>query len=261
MGTTTQTLFSINSAGNVGIGVADASAGLQVRNKSILIENSSGHGDILLSPTYNLHGSGFELQNSTGTKTVVLRASDASGQSGELMFYNPDDNSSTLELDGDYAGTGRSRIMVDELQIRGGADFAEYFEVAAAANVKPEAGLLVCIDEEAEGKLKVSHRAYDKKVAGVISGANGIRPGMTMGHKNTIADGDVPVAMTGRVYVKAEAMKHAIQPGDLLTTSAFPGYAMKAVDAKRSRGAVIGKAMSKLKAGTKGMVLVLLSIQ
>ena len=36
-----------------------------------------------------------------------------------------------------------------------------------------------------------------------------------------------PVALSGRVWVYCDAGKHAIEPGDLLTTSATPGHAMK----------------------------------
>jgi len=253
--------FTINKDGNVGIGVSDALAGLHVRGKSLLVDNATGFGDIILNPSYNTNGGGIELQNNLGVRTVVIRASDGSTQSGDLMFYDPTDNSTTMELDGDYASTGRSRIIVDELQIKGGADFAEYFDVAAIAGTLPEAGMLVSIDENNPGKLIVSNTAYDKKIAGVISGANGIKPGMMMGHKGTIADGEQPVAITGRVYVMAEALNNAINPGDMLTTSVIAGHAMKAANHKKAHGAVVGKAMSKLPAGTKGMVLVLLGIQ
>ncbi|MES2778136.1 MAG: hypothetical protein V4722_28430 [Bacteroidota bacterium] len=253
--------LSINKDGDVGISVSDALAGLHVRNKSVLIDNTSGFSDIILDPAYNAFGGGMELQNSAGIKTFALRAADANGQSGELMFYNPDDNTTTMELDGDYAATGRSRIIVDELQIKGGSDFAEYFDVAPGATVLPEAGMLVSIDENNEGKLVVSHTACDNKVAGVISGANGIKPGMMMGHKGTIANGEFPVALTGRVYVKAEASDIAIRPGDLLTSSTMPGHAMKAANENIARGALIGKAMSTLEKGKTGMVLVLLGIQ
>jgi hypothetical protein len=162
-----------------------------------------------------------------------------------------------MEISGDYNGTGRSRIIVDELQIKGGADFAEYFDITSAATEKPLPGMLVSIDENNVGKLSISSTPYDKKVAGVISGANGIRPGMMMGHQNTIADGAFPVAITGRIYVLADATKNAIRPGDQLTTSSLPGYAMKATNNKKSQGAIIGKAMSTLTEG-KGMVLVLI---
>jgi mannose-6-phosphate isomerase-like protein (cupin superfamily) len=68
------------------------------------------------------------------------------------------------------------------------------------------------------------------------------------------------VALSGRVYVWVDASKGAIQPGDLLTTSSTPGHAMKATDAKKAQGAIIGKAMTSLKEG-KGLVLVLVTLQ
>ncbi len=261
MVTTTTTLFTFSRAGFLGIGVSDPDAGLHVRGKTLLVDNASGFSSILLTPTTTAVGGLLELKNNTGIRTVALRSGDGSGISGELIFYDNTGVSSSLELDGDYAATGRSRIIVDELQIRGGADFAENFDVAPIDGVKPEAGMLVSIDDKNEGKLVVSNTTYDKKVAGVISGANGIKPGMMMGHKNTIANGSLPVAITGRVYVKAEALNSAINPGDLLTTSAIAGHAMKAANTKKATGTIIGKAMTGLQKGKQGMVLVLLSIQ
>ena len=41
--------------------------------------------------------------------------------------------------------------------------------------------------------------------------------------------------------------------GDLLTTAQTPGHAMSASDSTRSHGAVIGKAMTRLTAGEKGL--------
>jgi hypothetical protein len=68
------------------------------------------------------------------------------------------------------------------------------------------------------------------------------------------------VALTGRVYVMADATNGAITPGDLLTTSATPGHAMKVSDHVKAQGAILGKAMTSLKEG-KGMVLVLVTLQ
>ena len=73
-------------------------------------------------------------------------------------------------------------------------------------------------------------------------------------------DGGQNVALSGRVYVEADASAGAIEPGDLLTTSHKPGHAMKVTDHARAQGAIIGKAMSPLAEGT-GMVLVLVSLQ
>ena len=48
----------------------------------------------------------------------------------------------------------------------------------------------------------------------------------------------------------------SLAPGDLLTTSAVPGHAMKATDHDRAQGAIIGKAMTSLAKG-RGLILVL----
>jgi len=41
-------------------------------------------------------------------------------------------------------------------------------------------GSVVVIDEEHPGKLKLSDQAYDTRVAGIVSGANGINPGISL---------------------------------------------------------------------------------
>jgi hypothetical protein len=73
-------------------------------------------------------------------------------------------------------------------------------------------------------------------------------------------EGGENVALSGRVYVEADASAGQIEPGDMLTTSDTPGYAMKVTEPTRAQGAVIGKAMSGLEEGT-GMVLVLVTLQ
>jgi hypothetical protein len=82
-----------------------------------------------------------------------------------------------------------------------------------------------------------------------------------MGQKGTKADGKHAVALTGRVYCYVDATEQAIEPGDLLTSSDKAGYAMKATDAARSHGAVIGKSMTAMAKGEKGLVLVLVNLQ
>ena len=156
--------------------------------------------------------------------------------------------------------------MTSVLQITGGADFAENFEVnLEEANnetmtAKVEAGMVVSIDPANPSKLALSTRAYDRRVAGIISGAGGVKPGMVMSQEGTLADGKHPVALSGRVYCWVDAAPGAIEPGDLLTTSSTPGHAMKAADAAKAQGAIIGKAMTGLKEG-RGLVLVLVTLQ
>ena len=97
----------------------------------------------------------------------------------------------------------------------------------------------------------------DSHVAGVISGANGINPGIQM-QQQGLLEGGKNVALTGRVYVQADAAFGAIKPGDLLTTSSTPGHAMKVSNHNKAQGAILGKAMTGLKSG-RGSVLVLVT--
>jgi hypothetical protein len=150
------------------------------------------------------------------------------------------------------------KVAVKILQITGGSDMAEPFDVKETDAVK--AGMVLSIDPENAGKLKISQKAYDRCVAGIISGAGGVEPGMLMTQSGSVADGDCPVALTGRVYCFADASYGKIQPGDLLTTSDTPGHAMKVADYNRAQGAVLGKAMTNLDQG-RGMVLVLVTLQ
>jgi hypothetical protein len=151
---------------------------------------------------------------------------------------------------------GGSVTEVKALRITGGADLAEPFQMKED---ELEKGSVVVIDEEHPGRLKRSTSAYDKRVAGIISGANGINPGIAL-HQEGVLEGGQNVALSGRVYVQADATLGAIKPGDLLTTSDTPGHAMKVTDHINAQGAILGKAMSALKEG-KGMVLVLVTLQ
>ena len=122
----------------------------------------------------------------------------------------------------------------------------------------PEYSLRI-IDEENAGQLKLSDRAYDTRVAGIVSGANGVNPGISLSQQGVV-EGGKNVALTGRVYVQADASNGAIKPGDLLTTSSTPGHAMKVTNHAKAQGAIIGKAMSVLESG-RGFVLVLVTLQ
>jgi hypothetical protein len=152
------------------------------------------------------------------------------------------------------AGTAK----VNVIEIAGGSDIAEPFDIHDTGRIEP--GVVVAIDPENPGKLKIAHQAYDRCVAGIVSGAGGINPGVVMGQSGSEANGQYPIAMTGRVYCWADASNGAIEPGDLLTTSDTPGHAMKVADYGKANGAIIGKAMTSLSEG-KGLVLVLVALQ
>jgi hypothetical protein len=171
------------------------------------------------------------------------------GADNSLVFYNDAHSIVTWITE-----TGVLNTKV--LTITGGADIAEPFQMSDGEIAK---GSVVIIDEQNPGKLKLSDRAYDTRVAGVVSGAGGVNPGLSLSQHGAV-EGDQHVALTGRVYVQADTSFGPIKPGDLLTSSGTPGHAMKVSDHARAQGAILGKAMSTLSDG-KGLVLVLVTLQ
>jgi hypothetical protein len=146
--------------------------------------------------------------------------------------------------------TGQTIIELGE-----GLDYAEGFDVSNKSEIT--AGSVLVIDANNPGKLRLSNTAYDKKVAGIVAGAKGQGSAVRVG----IDKFDFDVSLAGRVYCNVDATEAAVEPGDLLTTSSTPGYAMKAVEYMRAQGATLGKAMERLEKGKKGQILVLVTLQ
>ncbi len=110
-----------------------------------------------------------------------------------------------------------------------------------------------------EGTLHQSHQAYDKRVAGVVSGAGDFKPGIVLDKQHSQLNRK-PIALLGKVYCKVDASYAPIEVGDLLTTAPTLGHAMKASDPLKAFGAVIGKALRSLKAG-QGLLPILIALQ
>jgi hypothetical protein len=230
------------------------------------------------TPAYPLHiasinglGVGRNLTDGgyTGLLIDLTQESGGAGRIQAIKYSGTEYGDLQLNPNG-------GRVSVPVLQITGGGDIAEPFHVSSVRNApRPgdgtendqrapavvEPGMVVSIDPDRPGQLRVANSAFDRAVAGIISGAGGVNPGMTLRQQGSIADGTHPVALTGRVYCLVDAdAGGAIQPGDLLTTSNTPGHAMKVTDHTRASGAIIGKAMTSLESG-RGVVLVLVSLQ
>lgn len=234
-------IVTAHEDGNVGIGTAWPTRKLHIFGSGprVLIESND-----VYNPEINFQSpgkNGWAIYQSTGT--------------GDLSFFqSPLGNVVTIKN-----GTGHLAVKV--LEITGGADLSEQFKINSdIKDLLPLPGMVVSIDPAQHGSLAVSDKAYDRKVAGIISGAGGVNPGMLMGQKGTVADGANPVALSGRVYCLVDTANGAIEPGDLLTTSDTSGHAMKVTDYTKAQGAVIGKAMTSLDKG-KGLVLVLVTLQ
>jgi hypothetical protein len=246
IGTANAVTLDISNAGTLGIADAVSLRGDLART------NSSGGTRLLLG--YNgAQDTGYLQMLGPGDKLLAGLGGDTNG--GNIYTKNAS-GTTTIYLDGT-----NGEMSAKVVTVTGGSDVAEPYHVAPHGDIEPLPGMVVCIDSAKVGQMKVAGKAYDKTVAGILSGANGIRPGLTLTQKGTIADGDLPVASIGRVWCWCDADANGpIEAGDMLTTSDTPGHAMKVSDFTRGNGAVIGKAMSSLKSG-KGLVLVLVSLK
>ena len=152
-----------------------------------------------------------------------------------------------LHVQGDIIATGDIVLQ--------NADCAEEFAVKDVELIEP--GTVMVLGEE--GSLCQSTHAYDKKVAGVISGAGDFKPGLILDRQAGSTD-RLTISLMGKAYCKVDAQYAAIEVGDLLTTSPTSGHAMEATDPTKAFGAVIGKALKPLKEGT-GLIPILISLQ
>jgi hypothetical protein len=191
---------------------------------ALYVGNKGNEGDVI-------------VRNQAGKETIKLDGGQCT------VSVRNESGSETVKIDGK---TGDVLLL--------GADCAEEFDVAGGG---VDAGTVLVIHDE--GTLCPCVEAYDRRVAGVASGANGVNPGIILG-RSQAPGARQPVALSGRVYCKVDARPAPIRVGDLLTTSPVPGHAMKATDATRAFGAVIGKALRPLESG-RGMIPILVALQ
>jgi hypothetical protein len=248
-----------------GDGVATSTSGASKSAVYAAANGSYGYGGYFVSAS----GDGVFATTNGALKSGVYAVSNgANGYGGYFVgknvtgtgIYATSPSGVAARFQGTVNVSG-GRVVTPVLEITGGSDLSEQFNVRQTDNDRaPTPGMVVSIDPDRSGGLVISHTAYDRRIAGIISGAGGVSPGMLMGQQGSAADGDNPVALTGRVYCWADTTNGAIEPGDLLTTADVPGHAMKVTDFAKAQGAILGKAMSSLKSG-KGLVLVLVNLQ
>jgi hypothetical protein len=150
-------------------------------------------------------------------------------------------------FDGDVAVTGDICLI--------NQDCAEDFAVADGDDAAP--GTVMVFTDD--GRIASCRKPYDRRVGGVVSGAGGLNPAIILG-RGEEADERRPLALMGTVCCKVDAGYGSISVGDLLTTSATPGHAMKASNTTGALGATIGKAIASLDQG-RGLIPVLVSLR
>ena len=241
--------FLIRASGGVGIGTSTTPpGGLIVASGGLAVSGAS-------SPNYGTT-SGVFLEKVGSTAGAVYAYNYQTSTPLPLALNSPGGNvgigTTAPAYTLDVNGTTRTHSII----ITGGSDLAEPFRMGREEIPQ---GAVVVIDDANPGQLKMSRAAYDSHVAGIVSGANGVHPGIAL-QQEGVLDGGQNVALSGRVYVQADTSNGAIKPGDLLTTSTLPGHAMKVTDHLRAQGAILGKAMTGLDSGN-GMILVLVTLQ
>lgn len=275
----------VRGNGNVGIGTTNPASNLQIGAQTG--SSSANPARLSLGGSYsNAAGTNFKLRlydDGVAGNTYGLGVSAGSMDFGVsptagYNWYSGGAHKMTLSADGNLGiGTGATAPTA-KLQVQGNInvtgtgpnagninisgtinakyqDVAEWVESSQALG----AGTVVVLDHTRSNQVVASSKAYDTRVAGVIS----VQPGIALGESGA---GKVLVATTGRVKIKVDASAGPIQIGDLLVTSDKEGVAKKSepislggVQIHRP-GTLIGKALEPLAKGT-GEILVLLSLQ
>lgn len=236
------TLTGNGGTGVLGTGPANGVIGQSTGNGSsgVFGESATGPG-VSGSSTSSV---GVDAMTQSGP--AALRAVHAGGGLAGLFGGNVQ-VARNLSVDGDIEVKGDIRLT--------NADCAEDFDVSGPDKAEP--GTVMVLGHE--GALSESQQAYDKRVAGVISGAGDYKPGIVLDKRQTQGNRQ-PIALMGKVFCKVDASYAPIEVGDLLTTSSTLGHAMRADDQMKAFGAVIGKALRPLKEG-QGLIPILIALQ
>lgn len=276
-------VMSLTGSGKVGIGTSDPKQKLHVAGDTYAKghvwlyayegDGSTGTAYVQARDDSGKSSIGMQLRTqNAGTITEAVRVTpngnvgigttapaaqlhvESSASGGLGLFVKPGPGGKAAKFAGNVQLTDASGAYL-VMELGQGLDYAEAFDVTGLD--RPTPGTVLVIDSEHPGQLVVSSSPYDSKVAGIVAGAGGTGSGVRLG----VGQYDTDVALAGRVYCNVDAGTEAIQPGDLLTTSARPGYAMKASDYGRTAGAILGKAMEPLAKGQSGLILVLVTLQ
>lgn len=215
---------------------------------AIQVARAAGEfGDKVALGCFSVSNFGVFSASEQGIGLFARGATTAAQFEGDVEISTDCRISGALHVTGDVFCTGDIQLT--------GRDYAENFGVSGDAASGP--GSVMVLDDE--GGVRLSALAYDRRVAGVISGAGDCKPAIILGHDAGDRTAQ-PLALMGKVFCMVDATESPVSVGDLLTTSATPGHAMKATDAARAFGAVIGKALRPLATG-RALVPILVALQ
>lgn len=153
--------------------------------------------------------------------------------------------------------TGDGNVRADGSFFAGGADFAELVSIASGVD-NLESGDVLAISPDTDRAVVLASVPNSTALMGVYSTKAGFVGSEFGAEQSGETSNYVMVAIMGIVPVKVSAENGPIHRGDLLTTSATPGHAMKATSFEA--GTLLGKAMGELESGT-GMIEVFLVLR
>lgn len=236
--------LTILANGNVGIGTTSPGDKLHIKGPLHVDLSDNGGGRLVV------------FSNLNDNKVFIEGfSSDGDGSASEVLITGRFTEALPL-----FTVVAKISRFVGDIETSGdirltNADCAEEFDICGEEQLEPGTVMVLCD----EGKLQPSHTAYDKRVAGVISGAGDYKPGIVL-DKQHAESGRQPIGLMGKVFCKVDAHYGEIEIGDLLTTAPTPGFAMKASDPLKAFGAVIGKALRPLAKG-QGLIPILVALQ
>lgn len=206
----------------------------------------------------NFRGSAWDSASSTAvTRDISIANNVTDKDTYELIFGNDDQetvaklgNSGDLYISGKLFPSDRGTLQEDKYIFYDGAagpggdmmrtnasgwstgsyDFAEMFPAEEGL----EAGDIVIADPLTNEGIIASADPYQNTILGIIS----TKPGFLAGENK---EGDLPVALIGRVPTKVNLENGVINIGDPITSSSVRGEGMKATEA----GRVVGIALEK----------------
>ncbi len=205
------------------------------KDRAGVVGTNTGDGNGVLGQCD--HSVGVVATSKFGTGIVAYGGRFAAQFTGEV------------DVAGDLYMTGNVHIKKEFNLYLDGADYAE---ALTTTDPSVEAGLVVVLG--ADGEVHPCDQDYDTTVAGIVSGAGGVKPAIVLDRH----DDSAHVALMGKVWCMANANAAPIRPGDLLTTSSKSGHCRRVIEPARAFGAVIGKALTALPSGS-GLVRVLVS--
>jgi hypothetical protein len=251
--------------GVYGQAFSDSGYGVYGQSPFIGVYGTSSKFDAVVGETYSDVHAGVAGRNWTAGGNGGVGVYGAGGMyagrfDGDHLINGNGNVTGNHSIGGDSSVTGNHTIngscfvIKDVILVNSlGADCAEDFDVDDVV----EPGTVLVIGPE--GTLTVCREAYDTRIAGVVSGAGELRPALVL-HRFESERSRAPIALIGKVFCKADASAAPINPGDLLTTSATPGHAMKVLDRSNAVGAILGKALCPLEGGC-GLIQILVSLR